>query len=64
MELKDFAKVEFIPNETKTLKFKITTEKLKFYNQALKHDWETGDFNIFVGPNSKYLQKLSVNWEK
>jgi len=64
MELKDFVKVELIPNETKTLKFKITTEKLKFHNQALKYDWEAGDFNIFVGPNSKDLQKLTVKWEK
>jgi len=64
IELKDFSKIEFAPGETKTVTFNVTTEKLKFYNQALKYDWEAGDFNIFVGPNSKDLQKLAVKWEK
>lgn len=64
MELKDFKKINLAPGETKTITFTLTTEQLKFYNQALKYDWEGGEFNIFVGPNSRDLQKLTVMWEK
>lgn len=64
MELKDFKKVSLAPEETKTIKFHITTEQLKFYNQTLKYDWEAGEFNIFVGSSSRDLQKLNVTWDK
>lgn len=64
VELKDFKKINLAPGETKTVTFTLTTEQLKFYNQALKYDWEGGEFNIFVGPNSRDLQKLTVMWEK
>lgn len=64
MELKDFRKINLSPGETQTVTFTLTTEQLKFFNQALKYDWEGGEFNIFVGPNSRDLQKLTVLWEK
>ena len=64
MELKDFRKINLSPGETQTVTFTVTTEQLKFFNQALKYDWEGGEFNIFVGPNSRDLQKLTVLWEK
>jgi beta-glucosidase len=37
---------------------------LKFYNSDLKFDWESGDFQIMVGPNSRDVKAVKVNWVK
>ena len=63
-ELKGFQKIEIAPGETKTVSFEITPELLKFYNSDLKFDWEAGDFQIMVGPNSKEVKTVKVNWSK
>jgi beta-glucosidase len=63
-ELKNFEKVLIQPGETKTVTFTITPEDLKFYNFDLQYDWEPGDFDIMVGPNSKEVQVTRVNWMK
>ncbi|MFZ9220498.1 MAG: beta-glucosidase BglX, partial [Sediminibacterium sp.] len=55
-ELKGFNKIELAPGETKNISFEITPELLKFYNSDLKFDWESGDFQIMVGTNSKDVQ--------
>ncbi|MCM8569017.1 beta-glucosidase BglX [Gramella jeungdoensis] len=62
-ELKGFEKIELQPGESKQVEFNISTEDLKFYNSALKYDWEPGDFNIYVGTNSSELQSGKVNWQ-
>ena len=63
-ELKGFNKIELAPGETKNISFEITPELLKFYNSDLKFDWESGDFQIMVGTNSKDVQVAKVNWTK
>jgi beta-glucosidase len=63
-ELKGFNKIELAPGETKNVSFEITAELLKFYNGDLKFDWESGDFQIMVGTNSKDVQVEKVNWIK
>ena len=63
-ELKGFNKIELAPGETKNVSFEITPELLKFYNGDLKFDWESGDFQIMVGTNSKDVQVAKVNWQK
>jgi beta-glucosidase len=63
-ELKGFNKIELAPGETKNISFEITPELLKFYNGDLKLDWESGDFQIMVGTNSKEVQVAKVNWQK
>lgn len=63
-ELKGFDKVTIAPGETKMVQFEITPELLKFYNSELKYDWESGDFNIMVGPNSKDVQVRKIKWVK
>jgi len=63
-ELKGFQKIEIAPGETKTVSFEVTPEMLKFYNGDLKFDWEAGDFQIMVGPNSKEVKTVKVNWSK
>jgi beta-glucosidase len=63
-ELKGFQKVFLKVGETKTVSFTITTNDLKFYNEALKYDWEPGEFEIMVGGNSADVKKQKVNWVK
>ena len=61
-ELKDFARVSIEPGATKTVTFKVTPEKLSFYNREMKRVVEPGMFQIMVGGNSTTLinQQLEV----
>jgi beta-glucosidase len=63
-ELKKFQKVYLNPGESKDVKFELTTEDLKFYNQDLQWQWEPGDFNLFVGTNSSDCKTRSFLWER
>jgi beta-glucosidase len=63
-ELKGFEKIELAAGETKEVVFEITTGLLKFYNSDLKFDWESGDFQIMVGPNSRDVKAVKINWVK
>ena len=54
-ELKGFQKVFIRENETKTVKFKITIDDLKFYDYNLNYIAEPGEFEVFVGANSEDL---------
>jgi len=62
-ELKGFRKVYLKPGESKEVSFNITTEDLKFYNADLNYVWEPGEFIIYVGPNSRDLKQVRVNWK-
>lgn len=64
VELKGFQKLEFKPGETKTVSFTVTPDQLKFYGTDLKFDWESGDFELAIAPNSRDLNKVKVYWEK
>ena len=59
-ELKDFVRVSIEPGETKTVTFKITPEKLAFYNREMKRVVEPGTFQIMVGGNSMDLIKQQL----
>ncbi|HPE58135.1 MAG TPA: beta-glucosidase BglX [Bacteroidales bacterium] len=63
-ELKGYEKIKLAPGEKKEVIFNITTEELKFFNSDLKYDWESGDFNIYIGTNSTDCKHAVVNWEK
>jgi len=63
-ELKGFQKVFLKAGETRPVTFRITPEDLKFYNSDLKYVWETGDFVIMAGGNSRDLKSAKVNWLK
>ena len=63
-ELKGFKKVMLKAGESKTVSFTITPEDLKFYNSALRYDWEPGDFEIRIGTNSRDLQSVKISWVK
>lgn len=52
-ELKGFKKVCFKPFEEKEIRFEITPEMLKFWNEKMEYKAQTGEFKVFVGTNSR-----------
>jgi len=63
-ELKNFKKVLLQPGEKKEIRMDVSTEDLKFYNSDLKYDWESGEFVIYVGTNSRDVKSAKVSWVK
>ncbi len=63
-ELKKFKKVQLIPGETKEVEFEISVEDLKFFNHELEWQWESGDFNLFIGTNSEEVKESSFLWKR
>lgn len=63
-ELKGFQKIDLKPGESRKVSFSITPEDLKFYNADLKYDWESGDFVIMIGGNSRDVRSARINWVK
>ncbi len=53
-ELRDFAKVELAPGETKTVTFTLGKRAFAYYSVNI-HDWhvETGEFDIMIGKSSR-----------
>ncbi|WP_231426319.1 beta-glucosidase BglX [Pedobacter sp. Leaf250] len=58
-ELKGFQKVSLKAGESKTITFNISENDLKFYNSDLKFVAEPGDFQVFVGTNSRDVTSAS-----
>lgn len=63
-ELKGFQKVFIKKGESKTVNFTLTPENLKFYDESLNYDWESGEFDIMVGTDSQHVQTKRINWNK
>ena len=55
-ELRDFAKVELAPGETKTVTFTLDKRAFAYYSVRV-HDWhvETGEFDIMIGKSSREI---------
>lgn len=52
-ELKGFEKIFLKAGETKTVKFTITADQLKFYNNNIDYVCEPGMFEVMIGKNSQ-----------
>ncbi|TLX75803.1 beta-glucosidase BglX [Labilibacter sediminis] len=63
-ELKGYKKIYLTPGEIQKVSFVITPEDLKFFNSNLDYDWESGEFNIFIGTNSSEVKSSSIIWNK
>jgi beta-glucosidase len=63
-ELKGFQKIALKAGESQKVTFTITPEDLKFYNNDLKYDWESGDFEIMIGGNSRDVKPVKITWSK
>ena len=51
-ELKDFARVPLEPGETRQVSFRLTPDKLSFYDREMRRRVEPGVFDIMVGTSS------------
>lgn len=63
-ELKGFQKIFIKKGESKKVDFKLTPEELKFFDEDLNFDWESGEFDIMIGTNSQNVQTKRINWVK
>ncbi len=63
-ELKGFQKISLKKGESKMVTFTVTAEMLKFYNADLKFVNEPGDFNLFIGGNSRDVAQATFNLSK
>ncbi|MFO7668404.1 MAG: glycoside hydrolase family 3 N-terminal domain-containing protein [Bacteroidales bacterium] len=52
-ELKGFRKIELPAGESAEVRFELTSGDLMFFNGRLEEVAEPGDFELFIGPNSK-----------
>lgn len=59
-ELKDFARVSIEAGQTKTVTFKITPQKLQYYNREMKRVIDPGTFQIMVGGSSVDLMTQAL----
>jgi beta-glucosidase len=55
-ELKGFERVTLTPGESKDVTFTLSAADLAFYTAAGRWEAEPGDFQVFVGPNSRDLK--------
>lgn len=63
-ELKGFQKIFIKKGESKMVKFTLTPENLKFYDDELNYDWESGDFDIMIGTDSQNVQTKRITWSE
>ncbi len=56
-ELKEFAKVDLAPGESKTIAFELSKRAFAYYNTKIS-DWyvESGEFEIMVGKSSREIE--------
>jgi beta-glucosidase len=60
-ELKGFQKISFKAGETKAVSFTIGVNDLSFYKSDLSFGYELGEFQVFVGRNSRDVKSVSFN---
>jgi len=60
-ELKGFERIYLKAGETKTVTIPVNEESLVYYNSEGDIIFEPGEFEIMVGPNSRELQKVTIN---
>lgn len=58
-ELKGFQKLSFNPGEVKTIAFVIKADDLAFWRADMTYGFEAGNFEVFVGTNSRDVKKGS-----
>ncbi len=58
-ELKGFQKVMIKAGEAKEIRFSISAEDLRFYNDKLQFIYEPGAFQLFIGGNSREVKEKS-----
>ncbi len=57
-ELKGFQKIFLKQGETKEIKFSVSVDDLRFYNDKLQYIYEPGYFKLFIGGNSRDVKEI------
>ncbi|WP_409273515.1 glycoside hydrolase family 3 N-terminal domain-containing protein [Neobacillus sp. SCS-31] len=52
-ELKGFKKIRLEPGQSENVEFTITEEMLRYYHSNLDYKSDAGQFNAYIGPNSR-----------
>jgi len=60
MELKGFQRVSLQAGEEKELRFLITPDELKMYNEKMQWITEAGDFSLMIGSSSKEIKLKTI----
>ncbi|MFC6997191.1 beta-glucosidase BglX [Rufibacter roseus] len=63
-ELKNFKKIFLKKGETQTVTFTLSEDDLKFHDINMNYVAEPGEFNVYVGTNSRDVQKASFTLVK
>lgn len=63
-ELRGYQQFFLRKGESRVLHFTLTDEDLSFYNDRMKWGYEPGDFQVFVGGNSRDVLKASFTLTK
>jgi beta-glucosidase len=63
-ELKGFQKVFLKKGESKELRFTLTVDDLRFYNDKLQYIYEPGEFKVFIGGSSDNLKEAAFTLAK
>ena len=58
-ELKNFKKIFIRAGESQVVNFTLTSDDLRFYNIDMKYTYEPGDFQVFVGTNSRDVKSAN-----
>ena len=51
--LRGFQKVVLNPGESREVSFTVTEDMLRFYDHSMQYVSEPGDFDVFIGPDSR-----------
>jgi beta-glucosidase len=60
-ELKAFERVTLAPGERTTVRFTLTPETFRIWNDRMEHVVEPGEFEIMTGPNSVDLDSVTLS---
>lgn len=63
LELKGFQQVYLREGESKTIRFIVREEDLKFYDDKLRYKAEPGDFQLMIGSSSRDWKMLPFRFE-
>jgi beta-glucosidase len=56
-ELKGFQKIALKKGESREVRFTLTTNDLRFYNDRLEYIYEPGEFRLYIGGNSSDVKE-------
>ncbi len=63
-ELKGFQKIFLKKGETREVRFALTANDLRFYNDRLEYIYEPGEFRLYIGGNSSDVREATFEFQK